>query len=155
MIASVMLALLVQAGMPDSVPVTGEPNPAVLFGGRTLFIAHLKGPPGVGSAQVNPGDLLGTVEPRPVPLSARHQRELDSASVLYQQRDYTGAAAILAPAYADERDNPFIADAYARTLFWIDNRRNESFDAYRRLIVQLDKQRGTNDKQVAVDAWFN
>jgi len=154
-IASVMLALLVQAGMPDSVKVTGEPSPAMLFGGRTLFIAHLKGPQGVDSAHVIPGDLLGTVEPRPVPLSARHQRELDSARALYERRDYAGAAAILAPAYADERDNPFIADEYARTLFWIDNRRNESFDAYRRLIAQLDKQQGTNDKQVAVDAWFS
>jgi hypothetical protein len=150
-----MLALLAQAGMPDSVRVTGEPSPALLFGGRTLSIAHLKGPPGVDSAQIGPGDLLGTVEPRPAPLSKHHQRELDSASVLYQRRDYAGAAAILAPAYADERDNPFIADEYARTLFWIDNRRNESFDAYRRLIAQLDKQHGTNDKQVAVDAWFS
>jgi len=105
-IASVMLALLVQAGMPDSVKVTGEPSPAMLFGGRTLFIAHLKGPQGVDSAHVIPGDLLGTVEPRPVPLSARHQRELDSARALYERRDYAGAAAILAPAYGTNATIP-------------------------------------------------
>lgn len=153
MIASLLLVLLAQAGMGDSIAVTAEAGPVMLFGGRTLIIRHLRPPPG-DTVRVFPGDLLGTFEGRPAVLSKRHQREIDSASALYQRRDFTDAAAVLAPAYADERDNPFLADEYARTLFWIDSRRNECFEVYQRLIAQLDKQDGTNDRQVAVDAWF-
>ena len=37
------------------------------------------------------------------------------------------AADLLARAYADEPGNAFVANEYARTLFWLDDRREESF----------------------------
>ena len=156
-IASVMLALLVQARMPDSVRVTGEPNPYTLFNGRQLVIVHLTATTGVDIVPraVRRGDTLGSYEPLPVPLSTRHQATLDSAGAHYERREYAIAAALLAPVYAAERDNPFVANEYARTLFRIDDRRTESFDVYRRLLEQLDRRHGTNDRQVAVDPWFS
>ena len=62
---------------------------------------------------------------------------------------------MLAGAYRDEPTNPFVLNAYARTLFWIDDRRDQSLDLNRRLIALLDQQGGTNDSVVVVDLWFH
>lgn len=152
-LAPLVLTLLLQAGRADSVQVTGEPRVSAVLGRRQIFLAHVVGAH-VGDS-VRRGIPLGTVQAYPSPLSKRHQRAIDSARVLYNARDYDGAAALLVPAYTDERDNPFIANEYARTLFRIDSRRNESFEVYRRLVDQLDRQHGTSDRVVAVDAWFS
>jgi len=149
-----MLALLVQTGMPDSVAVTGEPNPYVLFNGRRLSIVHLTTTTVTTGDNVHRGDTLGTFGAPPTQISTRHQTAIDSARILYQRRQFEAAAALLQPVYRDERDNLLVADEYARSLFWIDARKDEAFDVYHRLIEQLDRQSGTNDRQVAVDAWF-
>jgi hypothetical protein len=153
-LAPVVLALLLQAGRQDSVQVTGEPSVVGALGGRTLHVAHVVSGARTGDS-ITPGVAYGTIEPLPNPLSKRHQRAIDSARVLYSRQEYLAAAAVLAPAYADERDNPFVANEYARTLFRIDGRRDSAFAVYQRLIQQLDRKLGTNDKQVAIDAWFS
>jgi len=155
MLAATLLALAaLQAGVPDSVAVTGEPNPYAIFGGRRLVLTHLVGSPGDSVRQVARGQSLGTIQKFPARLSARHHDTILRARESYGLRQYAEAADLLARAYADEPDNAFVANEYARTLFWLDDRREESFAVYRRLIEQVDRQHGTNDRQVAVDAWF-
>lgn len=151
---AVLAALALQGGAADSLRVTGEPSPYAIFGDRQLVISHLAGPPLATPRVVASGDTLGVIQSLPARLSSRHHETIEQARALYAQRRFADAAAQLAPAYRDEPDNPFVANEYARSLFWIDERREESFAAYRRLIEQLDRLHGTDNRQIAVDAWF-
>jgi tetratricopeptide (TPR) repeat protein len=157
------LALLLLAGraypqqvVPESV-LTRRPNPFVALGGRTLVMRHLKplhGAP-AGEFRFEAGDSIGVVDSYPPHLSERHDETLKQASSLYDQRRYAEAAALLEPASSDEPDNAFVLNAYARALFWIDGRRDRSFEVYRRLIALLDREGGTGDSVVSVDLWFS
>lgn len=156
MIAAALIALAVQVSIPDSVAVTGEPSPYAIFGRRHLRLMRLVPyRPDSAARPIAAGEPIGKVEDFPARLSARHHATILKARDLYGRRQFVEAAALLARAYADEPDNPFVANEYARTLFWIDDRRDECFRVYRRLIEQLDRQHGTNDSVVAVDAWFS
>ncbi|HEV8263917.1 MAG TPA: hypothetical protein VGQ06_03130 [Gemmatimonadales bacterium] len=153
MVAAALLALAVQVSLPDSVAVTGEPSPYAIFGARHLRLMHLV-PFDTAARHVAPGEPIGKIEDHPARFSLRHHATILKARELYARRQFAEAAALLARAYVDEPDNPFVADEYARTLFWIDDRRDESFRVYRKLIEQLDRRHGTSDSVVAVDAWF-
>ena len=155
MMAAALLALVVQVSLRDSIPVPSVPSLFAIFNGRPVRYFHLT-PAQLDSAprHVSRGDLLGTIQDRPRRLSPHHHDTIIRARGLYAQGRYADAAALLGPAYTNEPDNRFVMDEYARTLYWIDGRRDESFVVYRKLIEALDREYGTSDTVVAVDAWF-
>jgi len=144
-----------QQVVPESV-LTKRPDPFAALGGRTVIMRHLRPLPGAptGGFHFQAGDSIGLIDSYPPHLTRRHDEALKRADSLYNQRRYSEAAALLEPAYRDEPDNAFVLDAYARTLFWINDERDRSFDMYRRLIALLDRQGGTGDSSVSVDLWF-
>ena len=106
---------------------------------------------------VKPGTVIGTVQTKPERLSERHHDTLMRAERLYSSRRYEEAVNVLAPAYRDEPDNPFVLESYARALFRAE-RRPEAFPVYKRLIAILDehgKPKGDSDiPTIVIDAWF-
>jgi len=156
MIAVALFALLAsQSALPDSVPVTGEPSLIAVFQGRAVHYFHLKLRPADSLPHdFAAGDSLGTIEDYPARLSRRHHDTIIRARGLYAQGLYAEAAALLAPAYRSEPDNRFLMEDYARTLYRIDARRDESFAVYTKLVGGLDREYGVGDTAVAVDLWF-
>jgi hypothetical protein len=156
MIAVALLALLtLQSALPDSVPVTGEPSLHAVFHGRREHYIHLTLlHPDSLPRGFDRGDSLGTIDDRPARLSRRHHDTIIHARGLYAQGRYAEAAALLAPAYKNEPDNRFLMEDYARTLYRIDERRDESFAVYTKLVAALDRAYDTGDSTVAVDLWF-
>ncbi len=144
-----------QQVVPESL-LTRRPNPFAALGNRAVVMRHLKPYPGAPPEgfHFQAGDSIGVIDTYPLHLTQRHDETLQRADSLYNQRRYSEAAGLLAPAYRDEPDNAFVLNAYARTLFWIDEERDRSFDTYRRLIALLDRQGGTGDSLVSVDLWF-
>jgi len=147
-------SLAAQQLVPESVKVQRS-NPMAALGGRTLVVLHLKPYRTDSGYRFAAGDSMGRVEPYPAHLSRNNDGALARADSLYRNQRYREAAAVLERAYGDEPTNPFVLNAYARTLFWIDDRRDQSLDVYRRLIALLDQKGGTNDSVVFVDLWFH
>jgi tetratricopeptide (TPR) repeat protein len=78
------------------------------------------------------------------------------ARELYARKKYQEAAALLRPALQDEPDNWFLLNELARTLFWIDEARPESFRLYTRLVDLQESKAGVKGRQdvVLIDVWF-
>jgi tetratricopeptide (TPR) repeat protein len=87
-------------------------------------------------------------------LSERHQQRLVETNELYGRREYARALATIEPAYRDERDNPFVVEAYARVLYRL-GERAQAFVVYRQLVDLLDARwRADAADSVTVDFWF-
>ncbi|HKW42482.1 MAG TPA: tetratricopeptide repeat protein [Gemmatimonadales bacterium] len=142
-----------QRPVPESALVR-RPNPFAALGGRHVIIRHVTPFRKDSGYTVVAGDSVGRIDSFPPRLSRRHDGTLAQADSLYNQKRYADAAALLATAYRDEPDNPFVLNAYGRTLFRIDDQRDKSFEVYQRLITLLDRRGGTSDSAISVDAWF-
>lgn len=104
---------------------------------------------------VKAGELVGNAAPLPAIRSARFERELRQSEVLYEDSRYDEAAAAVQQAVGSEASDPFILEAYARALYWVPGRREDSFSAYRRLVQTLDHVGASvNPDYVFVDLWF-
>jgi tetratricopeptide (TPR) repeat protein len=104
-------------------------------------------------AVVSAGQAI-TVDAPPAVLSARHQQRIEETNDLYSRREYARALAAIGPAYLDERDNPFIIEAYARVLYRM-GERAQSFVVYRQLVDLLDARwREDLPQSVTADLWF-
>ena len=73
-----------------------------------------------GGSRVERGTLLGTVQIPPPRLSIKYHEAIRESQRLSGQRAYGNAAHVLAGAYTEEPNNPFIPEPYARALYWID-----------------------------------
>ncbi|PYM87141.1 MAG: hypothetical protein DMD84_11015 [Candidatus Rokuibacteriota bacterium] len=159
------LAVLVAAGCstaprtPTPVPrATTAPRSLELYAlhGREVRLAHLghtAGPTAMGT-MVSAGRPVGDVQPWPPVVSDHHQATLAEAETLYRKQDYAAALAALEPAYRDEPTNPFVLEAYGRTLYY-QRERERAFSVYRRLVDLLDTEwRADALTAVTIDAWF-
>jgi tetratricopeptide (TPR) repeat protein len=147
-----------RSSAPAPSPGTGEaPKPVRLYalGTENVTLGHANPRPHIASgATPAPGDTLPDVQPRPAPLSDRHQAQIADANERYGARDYAGALAVIGPAYLAERDNPFVIETYARVLYRM-GERAQAFVVYRQLIDLLDARwRAESPGSVAVDLWF-
>jgi tetratricopeptide (TPR) repeat protein len=121
---------------------------------RSVALGHaMPAPAGAPGAVVSGGQPI-TVEAPPAVLSARHQQRLIETNDSYDKGDYGRALAAIEPAYLDERDNPFLIEAYARVLYRM-GERAQSFVVYRQLVDLLDARWGADPAHaVTVDLWF-
>ena len=109
---------------------------------------------GTGPFTVEKGERIGKIIKRPSLLSQKHGDSIRRARDLYSKNRFREAAEILYPALRDEPENLFIMDELARTLFWIQEERSESFNLYKRLISSLDASFKEEREIVLVDMWF-
>ena len=142
--------------LPESTLVRGRPYGLYALANRQVVYCHLNPiqRSGPGPDSIAPGTPLGYIPPYPTPLSERHDETIIKARALYDRQQYREAAALLERAYADEPDNRFVRNEYARTLFWIDGSRDRSFEIYHRLIDELDHGCTRTKGDVPVDLWF-
>lgn len=104
--------------------------------------------------EVEEGESIGVVA-TPDKLSDRYENALNASQNLYEKGEFAKAALIWEDAYRDEPDNPFILNAYARTLYKTESSREKAFQVYRHLLEILDRQteEGGNNA-VVIDVWF-
>lgn len=101
------------------------------------------------------GETIGRMAPFPEPRSKRFESELLRSEALYTQRHYTEAASVLRPAWESKRYDAFVANAYARALYWTSEDRGAAFEAYRTLVGALDSFGAAHEPgYVYVDMWF-
>ena len=98
--------------------------------------------------------VIGKISPFPSVLSDGFQEELILSRQYYNQGDFHSAQRILIKAIKKEPDNKFILEAYARALYWIDDKKDLSYATYKRLIELIDLDNGKTDTVLTVDLWF-
>jgi tetratricopeptide (TPR) repeat protein len=107
-------------------------------------------------AAVATGERIGNAVVPPEVRSKLHESELRRSESLYRDRRYPEAAEVLRPAIESKAYDAFVLHAYARALYWIPERRDESFRAYRDLVGALDAFGRTHaSTHVYVDVWFH
>jgi tetratricopeptide (TPR) repeat protein len=149
------------AGCATTEPVAPTPHAAAppvvrlyALQDRAVALGHA-----TAATERAPGSVVAagqpiTVDAPPSVLSARHQQRLLETNDLYGRREYARALAAIEPAYLDERDNPFVIEAYARVLYRM-GERAQSFVVYRQLVDLLDARwRPDTADAVTVDLWF-
>jgi hypothetical protein len=158
--ALAILVAVVGAGCAMTEPAPAPRAPAAsavrlyALHDRSVALGHA-----TGATERTPGAVVSagqafTVDAPPAVLSARHQQRIEATNDFYRQREYARALAAIEPAYLDERDNPFIIEAYARVLYRM-GERAQSFVVYRQLVDLLDTRwREDLPESVTVDLWF-
>ena len=159
------LAVVVAAGC-STAPITPASSPRATTAPKTLILyaildrdvrlAHLgnAGRPGEANTVVSAGRPVGNIQPLPAVFSERYQAALVDAEKLYASHDYTAALSLLAPAYRGEPTNPFVLEAYGRTLYR-NREREAAFVVYRKLVDLLDVEWASDaPKIVTIDLWF-
>lgn len=107
------------------------------------------------NAAVKAGEQVGTAASLPAIRSARFEQELRLSEVLYEDGRYDEAAAAVGQAAGSDASDPFILEAYARALYRVPGRREDSYSAYRHLVQTLDHVGASvNPDYVFVDLWF-
>jgi tetratricopeptide (TPR) repeat protein len=93
-------------------------------------------------------------------LSERHHDAIVSAEALYGAGRFQDAIDRLVPAYADEPDNQFVAEAYGKALYRI-GRREDAFPIYEQLVKAVDERMATKVRDdpdsranIFIDAWL-
>ena len=107
-----------------------------------------------GSLHVERGQFMGKVQETPLRFSEKHDDTIRKAEELYSKKRFQEVAEILYPALHDEPGNLFILNGIARTLFWIREKRPESFDLCKKLISSLDDGIKNKESTILVDMWF-
>lgn len=100
------------------------------------------------------GQSFGTVSKYPDTLSSKFSDELELSKQAYSRGEFMKAASYLDIAYRKESSNPFVLESYARALYQLDKKREDSYRVYSQLIEQLDKKYNSVDSVVVVDLWF-
>jgi len=133
----------------------GSLRPLMLyFDGRQVRLVHVADASDTSTPTVmSAGRPIGQVEPLPGVLSNRYQDALVEAERLYAAQQYSAAQGLLEPAYQNESTNPFVLEAYGRTLYR-QGQRQRAFDVYRQLVNLLDAQTSADGSTVTVDLWF-
>jgi tetratricopeptide (TPR) repeat protein len=107
-----------------------------------------------GSLHLERGQFMGRVQEAPLRFSEKHDDTIRKAEGLYSKKQFQEAAEILYPALHDEPENLFILDALARTLFWIREKRPESFVLYKKLTSSLEDGIKNKESSILIDMWF-
>jgi tetratricopeptide (TPR) repeat protein len=106
--------------------------------------------------RVIPGRTIGHRIAEPAIRSPRFESELRRSEALYARRAYREAAAELEHAAAASPFDPFVVDALARALYWIDEERPKAFEHYLRLAQVLDAFGASRrPEHVYLNAWFS
>lgn len=161
--AAALLAAVLLAGCstakatPTPLPRgAAAPKPLMLyFDGREVRLVHVgrAAKPMAGTTVISAGRPVADVQPLPEILSDRHHEALVEAERLYSRQQYSAALLALEPAYRDEPTNPFVLEAYGRTLYR-QGERARAFDVYRKLVDLLDAEWKAETPAVTVDVWF-
>jgi tetratricopeptide (TPR) repeat protein len=105
---------------------------------------------------VKAGERLGTRAPTPELRSKAFETELRRSEASYREGRYLEAAEALRPAIESQSYDAFVAQAYARALYRVPDRRGDSFRVYRDLVGALDAFGSTHAADhVYVDVWFH
>ena len=130
-----------------------NPDIALSQNVNSIRLIHLESNIKSGTS-VDIGDIAGTVAPLPEPLSQKYNDEINKSKAYYINEDFIKAAQVLKKAVRKEPDNPFILNEYARALYWIHGKKNESYMVYQNLIGRLDVLHNNSDTLIAIDIWF-
>jgi tetratricopeptide (TPR) repeat protein len=108
-----------------------------------------------GFVHLERGQFMGRVQETPSRLSDRHDDTIKRAEEFYSENKFDEAAQLLYSALQDEPENLFILNELAHTLFWIKEKRTESFDLYKKLISLLDALSEDKHNSIRIDMWFS
>jgi tetratricopeptide (TPR) repeat protein len=108
-----------------------------------------------GSLTMKKGQYMGRIQAAPSRFSERHDDTIRRAEELYSAKRFPEAAQMLYSALHGEPENPFILNELARTLFWIEEKRPESFAYYKKLISLLDASVEDRHSTIRIDMWFS
>jgi tetratricopeptide (TPR) repeat protein len=103
--------------------------------------------------QVEKGQPIGRVASLPAKRSEKFDQQLKQSELYYQSGAYAQAAEVLTQALAQEPQNLFLLNAYARALYKIDNRRDDSYQAYKTLVSRLDAM-AASPTELSLSHWF-
>lgn len=103
------------------------------------------------------GKAAGTSTAYPETISKLFEIPYRKAEAFYAERKFNEAVTILEPAIKTEKNNPFLLNFYAKSLYAA-NKRKESFKAYLNLISLIDAEETLNSdgshNLVIIDTWF-
>ncbi len=126
------------------------------FPAKTVKLLHIESNLKPGES-VQIGDPAGILSPYPTKFSDKFDSDFRKSEILNFEGRYNEAIALLEPALKVEKKNPFLLNAYARTLYSL-GKRKESFNAYKFLISIIDKDETVfpdgNYKNVIIDTYF-
>ncbi|EOQ87910.1 hypothetical protein LEP1GSC202_0389 [Leptospira yanagawae serovar Saopaulo str. Sao Paulo = ATCC 700523] len=126
------------------------------FPAKTVKLLHIDSNVKPGDT-VQIGDPAGILLPYPDKISKKFDSNYRKSEIFYYERKYNEALNILIPALKEEKNNPFLLNAYARTLYTL-GRRKESFDTYKLLISIIDKDETVlpdgSYENVVIDTYF-
>ena len=90
----------------------------------------------------------------PTRYSEKHHETIIKARQLYNEKKYQETIALLLPAQEDEPNNLFILNDLARSMYWVEHMRPESFKYYRKLVDLIDSRHKSDEHVVVIDLWF-
>lgn len=120
---------------------------------KKINILHIKSTIDTTKTTIEKDETIGQVQDYPPVLSKEFDRNIKRSKEYYDNRDYINAAKELEIAYNKEPENLFIAENYARALYWIDAEKEKSYYAYRKIVMQLDKQSQISESILTIDYW--
>jgi len=123
--------------------------------GVTTIRAHIIADKDVKiGSYVSPEGSIGTIEPYPAIRSEEFNDQIKRSEELYDEGKYEEAAKLMEPAYADEPDNRFVLENYARALYRFD--RKKSFIVYQQLLDVINSGMASYPEKVdyVIDYWF-
>lgn len=124
-----------------------------VFVNRPLIFAHIESDTANLITTIEAGAALGNVSPYPVIVSSQYDTLYQLSLQLYDQRLFIESAESIELALKTEPNNLFMLNQYARALYWADNHRDRSHQAYRKLVGLLDDA-NPDSQTIYIDLWF-
>jgi len=120
---------------------------------KKVNIIHIKSTIDKSKVDIEKDETIGEVQEYPKVLSEEFDNNIKKSKEFYNNRNYANAAKELELAYKKEPKNIFVAENYARALYWIDSEKEKSYNVYRKIVLQLDKQSEDSESILTIDYW--
>ncbi|MDO7850029.1 hypothetical protein [Hymenobacter convexus] len=131
------------------------PDAVLPYAKNTILKAHATAIAGASAKQIAAaGQHMMQPEPLPAVESVVFGPALAAAKAAYNQAHFAEAVADLSLPVASEPQNRFLLFHYARALYQTESTKPQAFEAYQKLISDLDRENGENDSTATIDYWF-
>ena len=131
-------------------------NPDVLISSdiKNIDFLHVKTKFDNDTTKVRIGETIGKIDQQPEILSKSFDSEIKRSYQFYRNGHFEQAYTVLETAIMLEPSNPFVMEAYARALYQTKDKKDKSFEVYKKLITMLDSTNNNSSANLAIDMWF-